>query len=435
MTVKLPRVRIQSLPPYTAAKPPTTPTGRNTPTVRTVEVGYAEADQPAIYRAMVEALVFNLSFIQGAEAGPADLHLCESAGMLHNAGRCLWSWSSIPSPYFEEGLAGMQAKALRSSALFPSDMRCLSPRFACLLLMTGFSKIERDIERALSVLGIRARSKVQLAFAVSCLDYGSPQLLPYARLESLPERNGYNEVQSAVLALADAGTLPFSHYLLTRGIYPADQAKRISEARGACYADLTALAEHLSAPRTKVPDVQELVELLMAPPSGVFEKAADAVMLGRWSDLRLGELPGDPDEDLAILMARAIIRRLGCEGRSQRIGPEYLLGLAVLTGLSPAAFARHAVEDFRRRGTTYVTAADLDELADLVEQVTISSAMQSQRRGVLVRELRGLADMLGTVHAGMKDWEVELPQKLIKCWAPKNLAHEWTNPTTVEEPA
>lgn len=419
--MKLPRVRVQSLPAYTAADAPATPSGRVTPTIRSIEVGYAEIDRPTIYRAMADALICNLTFIQDSDF-PFDRSLLESLNMLHNAGRCLWSWSSIPSPYFEEGVERLKRHALRSSNLFPMDMQVLSPRFACLLLLTNFSKIERDIQRVAEAYDLPIKSKVNLAFATSCLDYGSPALRPYARLEPLPERAGYNDAQSAILALADSGTLPFSHYQLVRGTYEADQAKRITNARGSVVLDLSVLSKELEW----FSKGGELVEGLGQVPQQVYAKAADLVMTGEWSTLRLGEEPGDIDDDLLVLTARAIIRRIGCEGRDQLIDPAALLCLSLLTGISPACFMRHAVADFQRRGTTYISLGGAAELAELVRKIEVPAGKDSARRDVLVRELEQLADRLSMVHAGKKDWEVELPQKLLKAYSPKLLAFEWT---------
>lgn len=422
--MKLPRVRVQSLPAYTAADAPATPSGRVTPTIRSIEVGYAEIDRPTIYRAMADALIYNLTFIQDSDF-PFDRSLLESLNMLHNLGRCLWSWSSIPSPYFEEGVDRLKRHALRSSNLFPMDMQVLSPRFACLLLLTNFSKIERDIQRVAEAYDLPIKSKVNLAFATSCLDYGSPALRPYARLEPLQERAGYNDAQSAILALADSGTLPFSHYQLVRGTYEADQAKRITNARGSVVLDLSVLSKELDG-LSKEMDTGELAEELKQVPQQVYAKAADLVMAGEWSTLRLGEEPGDIDDDLLVLTARAIIRRIGCEGRDQLIDPAALLCLSLLTGISPACFMRHAVADFQRRGTTYISLGGAAELAELVRKIEVPAGKDSARRDVLVRELEQLADRLSMAHAGKKDWEVELPQKLLKAYSPKLLAFEWT---------
>lgn len=426
--MKLPRVRVQSLPAYTAVDAPATPSGRVTPTIRSIEVGYAEIDRPTIYRAMTDALIYNLTFIQDSGM-PFDQSRLESLNMVNNLGRCLWSWASIPSPYFEEGIEQLKRHTLRSSSLFPLDMQVLSPRFACLLLLTNFSKIERDLQRVAETYDLVIKTKGNLAFATSCLDYGSPALRPYARLEPLQERAGYNDAQSAILALADSGTLPFSHYQLVRGTYEADQAKRIAVARGAVMLDLAVLSKELD----KVGDSAELGEELMNVSSSVYAKAADLVMTGEWSTLRLGEEPGDIDDDLLVLTARAIIRRIGCEGRDQLIDPAALLCLSLLTGISPACFMRHALADFQRRGTTYISMAGAVELAELVSRIEVPAGREEARKAVLVRELDQLADRLSKAHAAKRDWEVELPQKLLKAYTPKLLAFEWTSPRGADQ--
>lgn len=236
-----------------------------------------------------------------------------------------------------------------------------------------------------------------------------------------------------MLAISDVGNLPFSHYMLTRGVYEADQAKRIRDVAEGVLADLRALAEYLVHPRHALHDIQELTELMIDVPGGLYAKAADAVMLGQWDVLRLGHEPGDPDDDLFILLARAIIRRLGCEGRNQYLEAGHLLALSYLTGISPASFARHALGDFRRRGTTYLTAATLDELAELIRTLPIHGQRDSGRRDVLVKEVLAIADELGLVHSQFKDWQVTLPQKLLKCRTPNNLAYEWTGRDGNEE--
>lgn len=419
--MKLPRVRAQTLPAYTADNAPATPSGRVTPTIRSIEVGYAERDRPAVYRAMVEALIYNLTFIQDMPHIGTLKHV-EQLGMMHNAGRCLWGWSSLPSPYFEEGIEKLKAFALRPTSLFPMDMQELSPRFACLLLLSNFSKIERDIIRATESQGLTPPAKVSLAFVLSCVDYGAPLLRPYSRLEPLHERSGYNDAQSAILAVADSGSLPFSHYQLVVGTYEADQAKRINAVHSGVIQDLQEVGQALG----RVIDSEDLPVMLQEPlPAAWYAKAADMVMIGNWAELRLGDEPGDPDEDLLVIVARAIIRRIGCEGRQQQLDARTLLGLSLLSGISPAAFIRHAIKDFKRRGVTYVSLAEAAELSDLIRLLDVPVTRDAARRDVLVRELDSLANQLGAAHAAKKDWEVELPQKLLKAWTPKHLAFEW----------
>lgn len=420
--MKLPRVRVQTLPQYTAEGAPNTPSGRVTPTIRSVEVGYTEADKPQVYRAMKDALIYNLTYIQSVPA--PNLDSCINLGMAHNLGRCLWSWPSIASPYFEEGMEAMKQYALRPSSLLPADMQALSPRFACLLLLTNFSKVEREIQRVAEFLGLELRGKVNLAFATSCLDYGSPALRPFNRLEPLAERPGYNDSQSAILALADGGSLPFSHYQLTRGTYEADQAKRLLEIRGAVRADLGILAKELE----RNPEAAEVVELLQEVDDNTYAKAVDRVMFGRWGELRLEENVSDPDEDVMTLLCRAVIRRMGCEGRDQLISGPHLLCLSMLTGISPAAFVRHAINDFIRRGTTYLSLGDADALGDLVRSMKVEPGMAAGRLEVLAKQLDALARQFSAEHAAKRDWEVELPQKLLKAYTPKLLAFEWTSP-------
>ena len=95
--MKLPRVRVQSLPAYTAADAPATPAGRVTPTIRSIEVGYAEIDRPTIYRAMADALIYNLTFIQDSGM-PFDQSRLESLNMMHNAEE------EAPGTYEPEGV-------------------------------------------------------------------------------------------------------------------------------------------------------------------------------------------------------------------------------------------------------------------------------------------------------------------------------------------
>lgn len=413
------RVKLQSL--------PTTPKGfpkqRLCPSSKSVRANYGPR-APEVACAMAESLSYAYASLSEPSFAPMACGPFTERMLAQYVGRCLWNWDDVPAfippkrvPPLPIGAApaadteddtAQQAEAgaeppiynpgevtiyhcsrrlmqiaMRCTALFPEDMRSVSPRLSCNLLLGSYNSVDRAVARFLAGAGMEYDGQL-LAPALAHVAYGEVQdggLPPFRRLPERTKRSGYSVRQSLVLDLAGAeGTLPLSHAILRSTLYEDDLAKRLTEVRDGVLERLRELAAEV---RGVAPDVAQMIEDGDIP----YEGAAERVVRGVW-DLGLGVLDegvstADPDDDLMALTCRMIISALGT-GHAY-LGAETLFALATLSGVSPAAYVRYAEKDLERRGVTYLTSATVGELADLVG---VAELEKESRRGVLIKELR-----------------------------------------------
>lgn len=351
MPKKLPRVRVLSLPPFDRKN--LDPASRLTPGPRTIAEGYN--DPEAVYQAAADALVVSLSWLSsGSSVPPAPTPTMEALGMVRHVGRQLWSWTAfwMSDEHFFAAAEAMLPVVLRPTAMLPPDIAALSPRFALLLTLESAPAADELVLKLLGHWGITRIKSVSMGGALSQVDYGLP-VPPLFRLDRPGERPAYNLLRQSLLHAADYGDLPLPYYALTQlpALYYHDQARRL---RGAVASVRTALQEVAKATDG------ELAGLLNEG-EGV-EAAMDWFMTGTWLD-GLQFDPEDVDEAYTALLRRAVVYRMARPGT---LPPAALLALSVLSGISPASFARHAVRDWARRSVTYTTPSALEELANLV---------------------------------------------------------------------
>lgn len=427
------RVKLQSL--------PTTPKGfpkqRLCPSSKSVRANYGPR-APEVACAMAESLSYAYASLSEPAFAPMACGPFTERMLAQYVGRCLWNWDDVPAfippkrvpplpigarPADEASTdGGQQAEddtsteagadgdqqdggeppvynpgevtiyhcsrrlmqiAMRCTALFPEDMRSVSPRLSCNLLLGSYNSVDRAVARFLAGAGMEYDGQL-LAPALAHVGYGEVQdggLPPFHRLPERSKRTGYSVRQSLALDLAGPeGTLPLTHAVLRSTLYEDDLAKRLIEVRDGVLERLRELAAEV---RGVAPDVAQMIEDGDIP----YEGAAERVVRGVW-DLGLGVLDdgistADPDDDLMALTCRMIISALGT-GHAY-IGAETLFALATLSGVSPAAYVRYAEKDLERRGVTYLTSATVGELADLVG---VAELEKESRRGVLIKELR-----------------------------------------------
>lgn len=397
------RVKLQSLPPAANgfAKQ------RLCPSTKSVRANYGPR-APEVACAMAESLSYAYASLSDESFQPAECGPFTERMLAQYVGRCLWTWDDVPAfippkrvPPLPTGgddqteislyqcSRRLMVVALRSTALFPPDMRAISPRMSCNLLLGSYNSVDRAVARWLASAGIDHDSP-SLAQALAHVGYGEVQddgLPPFHRRPERVKRSGYSTRQSLVLDLAGPeGTLPLSHAILRSTLYEDDLAKRLIEVKEGVLERLRELAVEV---RGVAPDVAQMIEDGDIP----YEGAAERVVRGVW-DLDLGVLDdgvstADPDDDLMALTCRVIVAALGT-GHAY-IGAPTLFALAVLSGVSPAAYVRYALLDLERRGVTYLTAATVGQLAELVEEADVE---KPARKAVLVKELRLLEDRL-----------------------------------------
>jgi len=399
------RVKLQSLPP--------TPNGfakqRLTPSTKSVRANYGSL-APEVACAMAESLCYAYASLSQPDFEVRQCGPHTERMLAQYVGRCLWTWDDVPAfipPKRVPPLpiqAAQQAEAatdgngevtlyhcsrrllpvsLNSTALFPADMRAVSPRLSCNLLLGSYNSVDRAVARWLAAAGIE-HEPTPLAAALSLVGYGELQdaaLPPFHRLPERVKRSGYSARQSLILDLAGAdGVLPFSHAILRSTLYEDDLAKRLQDVRPQVKEKLQQLIEHIEP---KAPGVVELIEEGAIP----YEAAAERVVRGDWRfDLGVldeGRSVADPDDDLLAITCRLIV---ASGTPHQFVSAETLLALAVLTGVSPAAYVRYAEMDLARRGVTYLGAGTVSRLIALVREVELDG-VAARRRDVLVREL------------------------------------------------
>lgn len=417
------RVKLQSLP----ATPKGFPKQRLCPSSKSVRANYG-LRAPEVACAMAESLSYAYASLSEPAFAPMACGPFTERMLAQYVGRCLWSWDDVPAfippkrvpPLPIQSIAQPEAEddtaqqaeaatdgnaeppiyspgevslyhcsrrlmqiAMRCTALFPEDMRSVSPRLSCNLLLGSYNSVDRAVARFLAGAGMEYDGQL-LAPALAHVAYGEVQdggLPPFHRLPERSKRTGYSVRQSLALDLAGPeGTLPLTHAVLRSTLYEDDLAKRLNEVRDGVLERLRELAVEV---RGVAPDVAQMIEDGDIP----YEGAAERVVRGVW-DLDLGVLDdgvstADPDDDLMALTCRMIISALGT-GHAY-IGATTLFALATLSGVSPAAYVRYAEKDLERRGVTYLTSATVGELADLVAEADLE---KESRRGVLIKELR-----------------------------------------------
>lgn len=413
------RVKLQSL--------PTTPKGfpkqRLCPSSKSVRANYGPR-APEVACAMAESLSYAYASLSEPAFAPMACGPFTERMLAQYVGRCLWNWDDVPAfippkrvpplpiqPEAEDDTAAgtdgdqqddaeppiynpgevslyhcarrLMQIAMRCTALFPEDMRSVSPRLSCNLLLGSYNSVDRAVARFLAGAGMEYDGQL-LAPALAHVGYGEVQdggLPPFHRLPERSKRTGYSVRQSLALDLAGPeGTLPLTHAVLRSTLYEDDLAKRLIEVKEGVLERLRELAVEV---RGVAPDVAQMIEDGDIP----YEGAAERVVRGVW-DLDLGVLDdgistADPDDDLMALTCRMIVSALGT-GHAY-IGATTLFALATLSGVSPAAYVRYAEKDLERRGVTYLTSATVGELADLVAGADLE---KESRRGVLIKELR-----------------------------------------------
>ncbi len=413
------RVKLQSLP----ATPKGFPKQRLCPSSKSVRANYG-LRAPEVACAMAESLSYAYASLSEPSFAPMACGPFTERMLAQYVGRCLWSWDDVPAfippkrvpplpiqlgveddtarpadgdqpadaepPIYNPGEVSLyhcsrrlMQIAMRCTALFPEDMRSVSPRLSCNLLLGSYNSVDRAVARFLAGAGMEYDGQ-GLAGALAHVGYGEVQdggLPPFHRLPERSKRTGYSVRQSLALDLAGPeGTLPLAHAILRSTLYEDDLAKRLIEVKEGVLERLRELAVEV---RGVAPDVAQMIEDGDIP----YEGAAERVVRGVW-DLDLGVLDegrstADPDDDLMALTCRMIISALGT-GHAY-IGATTLFALAALTGVSPAAYVRYAEKDLERRGVTYLTSSTVGELADLVAEADLSVGA---RRNVLIKELR-----------------------------------------------
>lgn len=372
------RVKVQLLPIPSGRH---FPKQRSAPTLKSVLSNYTADQLPEISAAMADSLIFGLAAISDTDHRVGHHGEMTKRMLAQRVGRCFWSWADIPN--FTDFVAPMGPLSLRPTSLFPEDMQVISPRMSCNLLTSSNRAIERVIKEFMG-----STPKYSLGTALALTTYGAVQDAALPSFHRLPERlkrNGYSAQQSLVIDFATSeGVLPFAMSIIRETLYEDDLAKRLKEIEPAVRERLAELAKPLEEGEVRDALIDGEIP---------YAKACDKVIRGSWDfPLRTvvaGEVAeGDPDEDILHLTCRAVIVVATADGRHQTLPTKVLLALAILSGVSPAAYVRFAIQDIERRGVTYMTPQQVGELRGMVlEYAEDWDGMERKRAEVLIKEL------------------------------------------------
>lgn len=364
-------------------------TGRNTYTPGAKFLERYEAEQAAEVRGfMAWNLAAGLAYAANRAIPPAG----SLDWPTKNAGRCLWSWedlvgisADVPSaevpttarPYLD----ALKEQALRPTAAFPADMRSISPRLCIDLLGGVYSRAKREVE---VILGITLPNALRLDQSLGLVMYGDLQdkaipLMSRVRTQ-FPKRPGFSQRSTYLMEVVSDGVEPFAVGVLKHTLFEDDLAPRLLGSKDTIAAKCRELYSRLGA---------YLEDDFLQNYAGI----VDRVLREEW---HLDEFdPEDPEPDAEQVLERLVIWQYH---DNRRLGAELFLGLALLTGVSPAAITAYAVSDARRRGYTYIGHEEVLRLAALVEDTSMNAAAAR-----CAKEIRGHAVELIDAQAGKQD--------------------------------
>lgn len=371
---------IQTLPTPTVTAPDKKRVPRQAiaPNREIVMANFGE-DAPLVFGAMGQSLTYGLCFALLEDYKIPEQPELTARMMAQHVGRCLWTWEDVAGP----DLSTLRRAALRPSAMLPADMQEVSPRLAVDLLGGNYAAAARMLR---DLLDIDVPDPIDRALGLT--GYGAVQdaRLPLlCRLQPAQVRPGYSRRQSYVMQIA-GNIQPFALAISQQTLYADDLALRFREIAAQVVEDTVAVY------RAKDVDLE--------PEDVEVDKVADSLMREPW-DLRL---PAEPDPiDTAPVVRRLLIQRLAGREKVAYLTAEELLGFGLLTGLSPAAFARYAVKDFERRGVTYTTVNEVGRLADLVRGESGEDRRLQMTADRLAKELDGSAVALDSVGRRLDD--------------------------------
>lgn len=374
--------------PFQSIPKPSTagPVGRNTftPSPKFLAARYPVEERAEVRQFMAWSLASGLAYIANrpmAAGLPAAMSQYSKG-----AGRCLWSWDdvledgAVPAEV-EPFLAHLKEQALRPTSMFPADMRSLSPRLCIDLLGGNYARARREVEL---VAGAALPKHYPLDRILGLMNYGDVQdhalpLLSRVRRE-FPCRPGFSAHATYVAETINDSLSPFAVGILKSTLFEEDQAQRLLNAR---------------------PWVEEKCREVFAGLGAYLEDDFSANYTGVVDRLLREEWhvdefdPEDPEPDAEQVIERLILWKFH---DNRTLLPGLLLGLAVLTGVSPASLTAYAVSDARRRGYSYISHTDMEALAALVE-----NASMSQNAARCAKEIRGQVVELVDAQAGKQD--------------------------------
>lgn len=194
----------------------------------------------------------------------------------------------------------------------------------------------------------------------------------------------------------------FCDYLFTRGAYHDTLFRRVSRAKWEVCKQTTLLfSEHstemVGKARSRLRDGRASeYEQKVRVSDAKFARAVERVFNHSWADLELMGTMDHLEDDVERVMARLLIKKLvGGSDRANKELPKMsarcLLGIALLTAIPVMNMVRFAMEEFCRRGETFLDRKTLDDLEILITEselgmVNYTASAEMQRYRVLLDE-------------------------------------------------
>lgn len=183
----------------------------------------------------------------------------------------------------------------------------------------------------------------------------------------------------------------FAEYLLGgAGAYGPTLTGRLIKAKVAAVSR-TALAFSTASPEMTEPARQFVINGNPAEYAAqtkitdeLVQRAINRVYRKPWADLDLWAMPGYVGEDVEVALARALISAM-CTGSRACSGwplmsPECALGIALVTGVPLGSWLQFALDEYRRRGETYISAQTVDSIIDMLECSELSIYLTAELR-------------------------------------------------------
>lgn len=172
---------------------------------------------------------------------------------------------------------------------------------------------------------------------------------------------------------------PFAFYLLERGAVGGQLAHRIERHRPKVIRMVT---EWLT-PGAKQSITGFMADQLSIPPmtDAIFYRGVRRLYEREWAELELYATPDRLAEDMEVMAARALLHCLGSgNGRTlsklPKLNRYHIVGLAMLTGITVAKWVEFAVIELRRCGETFIEAAEVDGVIDVIESTELGTWFQ-----------------------------------------------------------
>lgn len=284
-----------------------------------------------------------------------------------------------PDQYSDDQLREYLLKLAPYAVAHPDSchVRAPSPLLAGLLLGgITLGEVERQCYRALFILEAYPPDLVPtLSEAVNLIGFGRgiPHHEPPVAITQRNQSVSSNYLHSL------PRLYPFAFYLMERGAVGGQLTHRIEKYK----AKVIRMVNEWLTPGAKQSITGFMADQLTIPPmtDAIFYRGVRRLYEQEWADLELYATPDRLAEDMEVMAARALLHCLGSgNGRTlsklPKLNRYHIVGLAMLTGITVAKWVEFAVIELRRCGETFIEAAEVDGVIDVIESTELGTWFQ-----------------------------------------------------------